>query len=44
MSSASNVNDPAIEWSGFQYLQGQPITLDDVKRNNNILVLEQWAT
>lgn len=44
MASASNVNDPAIAWNGFQYLQGQPVNLDDVKRNNNILVLEQWAT
>ena len=44
MASSSTVNDPAIEWSGFQYLQGQPVSLEDVKRNSNILVLEQWAT
>ena len=44
MSSSSNVSDPAIAWSGFQYLQGQPVTLDDVKRDHSILVLEQWAT
>ena len=44
MSSASSVNEPAIAWTGFQYLQGQPISLDDVRRNNSILVLEQWAT
>ena len=44
MASAATVNDPAFAWSGFQYLQGQPVTLEDVKRNNAILVLEQWAT
>ena len=42
MSTEPNVPAPSL--GNLHFIQGEAITLDSIKSNNQILLLENWAT